>query len=348
VILAIETSCDDTAVALCSLKGEVLGEIRRSQLEHAVWGGVVPELASRAHLRVLPDLVEQVLKESKISWPAIQAIAVTQGPGLLGALLVGYSFAKGLAFSRKLPLLGIHHVAAHALSPLLDNPDAPLPACALVVSGGHSHTYSISNDYSLTPLGGTRDDAMGEAFDKVAKMLGLPYPGGPQIEKLAKGGDENAISFALPKIKGDPLALSFSGLKTATRFWLEENNHWLQTVDPHTPPKWARDLAASFQNSAVKQACRALARAAEKIHPVSLFLAGGVSANQRLRQAVQELGIDLGLPVAMPHFEHCTDNAAMVGFLGSLAFARKQFTPLTEEVFATVDRVSPFIRGSSN
>jgi len=338
-LLGIETSCDETAAAV-AVEGEagpasweIRSSIIASQVEiHREWGGVVPELASRQHLRDICGVVERALHDGGVGWAQIDAIAVTQGPGLVGSLLVGVAFAKALAVALSRPLVPVHHLAGHIESLFLCHPHLPLPAVVLVVSGGHTSLYHLPEAGTYRLVGRTRDDAAGEAFDKVAKLLGLTYPGGPVVDRLARNGDELAIRFPVARMThadrvvgpatvsppGFPknagrMDFSFSGLKTAVARHVQRR----QTVD--SDPLSERELAdicASFQRSVVDAL---LDRAFEAVHRFgarSLGIAGGVSANSRLREVATARGKDRGLPVLLPTLHLSTDNAAMIAVSG--------------------------------
>lgn len=335
LILGIESSCDETALAIVRDGVHVVASLVASQTEsHEKFGGVVPEIASREHLSVLPKLWKELQTDHLAAMQQLDAIAVTQGPGLVGALLVGSSFGKGLALSRKLPLVPINHVHAHICSAFLDRPefseqDKFFPAIALVVSGGHTNLYWMENLTTRKLLGYTLDDACGESFDKVAKMLGMSYPGGPQIERRARLG--NAKKYALPKMLArSELNFSYSGLKTAMMQIaqkLKKSNESLSEGE-------VDDLCAGFQEEALQQLIRKL-QLALKQNPEarSMIVCGGVSANQRFRSLFAE---NFKLPLIYPHLKYCSDNAAMVASLGGYEFrslARK-FVSSSWDVFS--------------
>ncbi|MDR2199882.1 MAG: tRNA (adenosine(37)-N6)-threonylcarbamoyltransferase complex transferase subunit TsaD [Deltaproteobacteria bacterium] len=328
LVLALESSCDETAAAVAE-DGVVLAELVRSQEElHRIYGGVVPEIASRAHLEAVDHLAAGVLALSGKSVSSLDGIAVTQGPGLLGALLVALSFAKGLALATGLPLTGVNHVKAHALAPFMRNSgegggeNAPLPPefplAALVASGGHTSLFLMEDFLNFRALGSTKDDAAGEAFDKAAKLMGLGYPGGAVVERLARGGNPLAHPFKPPMPRG--LDFSFSGLKTALRtLYLREGMDSLPADDPKL-----RDLAASFQKAAVDVLSAKLRAAGELYKARGLVLAGGVAGNGELRRACLLAAESLGVPLHVPKPAWCSDNAAMIGFLGALQLRRGQ------------------------
>ncbi len=311
-VMGIETSCDETAVAVYDPARGLLAHQLYSQVDlHALYGGVVPELASRDHLRRLLPLVDAALEEARLSGPQLAAVAYTAGPGLIGALLVGATTAVGLAMAWRIPALAIHHMEAHLLAPLLE-PDPPaFPFVALLVSGGHSMLVDVADFGRYEILGQTLDDAAGEAFDKVAKLLGLPYPGGPELEKLARLGNSAAVEFPRPMLARPGLEFSFSGLKTAVMLKVRdyEKNDLLDDAS-------RADLAASFQAAAVDvlvaKSLRALAAAKRQ----RLVVAGGVGANRYLREQLSRALEGGEAKVYYPRIEFCTDNAAMVAYTG--------------------------------
>jgi N6-L-threonylcarbamoyladenine synthase len=347
-ILGIESSCDETAAAVVEDGSRILSSIVSSQIAtHAKYGGVVPELASREHLRAIVPVVRVALHESSTRLEDLAAIAVTQGPGLVGSLLVGMTYAKALAYVQGLPLIAVNHIEGHihaVISQQLESGQpVEFPALALVVSGGHTHLYEVSKGFRYRLLGKTRDDAAGEAFDKVAKLLGFGYPGGPVIDALAPHGDPEAIRFTLAKMKGNTLDFSFSGLKTAVLRWVEahdmvdeilarkeflKHNHhpsveeWL-----HVTPQTTRNLLASFQATVIEELLRRAVRSAEEIDAQSLIISGGVSCNTGLRVAAGS--IRLSYPVFFPTPGLSTDNAAMIAAAAFPKFEREEFADMT-------------------
>ncbi len=312
-LLAIETSCDETAAAVIRNGREVLSNAVYSQIPiHQKYGGVVPELASRNHVMQLTPTVTQALNGAGIGYAALDAIAVTSRPGLVGALLTGVSYAKGLSYALSLPLVGVDHIAGHIAANYLACPDLEPPFTCLVASGGHSHIFEIEDYDRFTLLGRTRDDAAGEAFDKVARVLGLPYPGGPSLEALAKEGDPEAIAFPAGFNAGPGLDFSFSGLKTAVI------NH-LHTAEQRGETVNRADVAASFQRNIVEVLTQKAVRAAKQQKSGTLALAGGVSANRALTNALREAAQAAHLRFCCPEFRYCTDNAAMIGCAGYYA-----------------------------
>jgi N6-L-threonylcarbamoyladenine synthase len=322
LILGIESSCDETAAAVVEEGRHIRSSIIASQLDtHAKYGGVVPELASREHLRAIVPVVRDALAAANVTFDDLSAIAATAGPGLVGSLLVGLTYAKALCFARKLPLIAVNHVEGHIHSVLMQEPDMPLPAVALVVSGGHTHLFAVRapGDYKL--LGKTRDDAAGEAYDKVAKLLGYGYPGGPLIDKLACFGNPRAVKFTSARMKGNELDFSFSGLKTAVLRWTEEHDirdevarrrqmRNVTTEEWHAAtPQQTLDLLASFQRTVIEELLRRTTAAAEQIGAESILVAGGVASNAGLRKAASSQS---RLPFYFPAPGLSTDNAAMI------------------------------------
>ncbi len=320
--LGIETSCDETAVAVLDGEGRVIVDLLASQAaRHAPYGGVVPELASREHLAALPLLVSRALAEAEI---APELVAVTGGPGLIGALLVGVRFAAAFAWARGLPLVWVDHLEGHLVSPFLDPAGGPareLPrrVLALVASGGHSSWYLMEGG-GARRLCRTRDDAAGESFDKVAQVLGLPYPGGPVVDRYARDGDPGAVSLPRPKIRDSSGDFSFSGLKSAAVRWIRERG--LEGVGKVDMPAEARNLAASFEVAVVDQLMAPLEELADRHRPTLLTASGGVAANTLLRHRMEVAGVKMGVEVLLPSPRLTTDNAAMVARAGQLAHAR--------------------------
>ena len=325
LILGIETSCDETSAAVVEDGRRVLSNIVSSQIaSHAPYGGVVPEIASRQHLMNLSPVVGRARADARVAVPDIAAVAVTRGPGLIGALLAGVSFAKAFAFARGLPLVGVDHIEGHIRACYLDGPEVPHPALALVVSGGHTSLFlsRAEGDYRL--LGKTRDDAAGEAYDKLAKRLGLGYPGGPILDRLAQRGRAGRHLFSLPHFSdGARLDFSFSGLKTQVlrRIEAEDMAPVASGEDPFERED-IRDLAAGFQSAVVRALARSVERALETTPASSILLSGGVAANSALRSRFAELGEERGLPVFTPSVALSTDNAAMIAAAGWLALRR--------------------------
>lgn len=314
LILGIESSCDETAAAVVRDGREILSSVIASQIEmHRPWGGVVPELASREHLEKIEPIVHEALERAKVELSDIDAIAVTQGPGLIGSLLVGVCYAKSLAWSLDIPVIGVNHIEGHVYSVAFENPAIEYPALALIVSGGHTNIFHIASEGEYRVVSRTRDDAAGEAFDKVAKMLGLGYPGGPIIENLAKDGDAKKIKFPQAKISDGRPDLSFSGLKTAVSRHLREND-----IAPNggEPTQEIKDLAASFQAAVVKALTGTMEKLAAELSPKTLIVAGGVACNLALRDAAEKAAERLEIPVYFPSKHLSTDNAAMIAAAG--------------------------------
>ncbi len=321
-ILGIETSCDETAAAVVVDGRHILSSIVSSQAEiHARYGGVVPEVASRHHLENLCPVITQALADAQVGYPDLDAVAVTHGPGLIGALLVGVQAAKGIAFVHGKPLVPVHHIAGHIEAPFLAHGDIALPALALVVSGGHTSLFGLPARGEYRLLGRTRDDAAGEAFDKVAKLLGLGYPGGPVIDRLSGDANDRAVAFTPARIKDGRPDFSFSGLKTAVLYHVRREGI-APATDAMNPPREIRDLAASFQRAVVTALLARLREAALVHRPKSLLLTGGVAANTLLRREALRLGEELGLPLYVPPIPLSTDNAAMIAAAGFLNLQR--------------------------
>jgi N6-L-threonylcarbamoyladenine synthase len=315
LVLGIETSCDETAAAVVRDGRVALSDVVSSQIEvHRRWGGVVPELASRNHVMQVLPVVDEALAKAGVGLADLDAIAVTSGPGLIGALLVGVQAAKGLAWLSGKPLVGVNHLEGHLLAArLTDNPPEP-PFLGLVVSGGHTSLFAVEGFGRYRLVGQTRDDAAGEAYDKVAKMLGLPYPGGIQIDNLAQSGDKKAIRFPRAQIKGAELDFSFSGLKTAVLTWLRAH--------PNPEGQQLADLCASFQEAVADPLTRKAMKAARKLWLHRLVLSGGVAANSRLRALAAERAAGEGIELFLPPPRLCTDNGAMIAVAGTHAFQR--------------------------
>lgn len=320
--LGIESSCDETAAAVIEDGRVIKANVIASQIRtHAPYGGVVPELASREHLEAIAPVVETALAEAGVTLAEIDGIAVTQGPGLIGSLLVGLSYAKSLAYAANKPLVGVNHIEGHIYSVVFDNPPVAYPALALVVSGGHTTLFFIPREGEYAALGRTRDDAAGEAYDKVAKLLGLGYPGGPVIDRLAKTGDAQAaeLVFTLPRMDSPNLDFSFSGLKTAVLRYVKE--HDIRPVAAGSEAsREVVNLVASFQDKVVRSLLARLRKAAERHRPQTILLAGGVACNSALRARILEE--DFGAPVYYPSPILTTDNAAMIAAAGYPKLAR--------------------------
>jgi N6-L-threonylcarbamoyladenine synthase len=342
-ILGIESSCDETAAAVVEDGSRILASVISSQMAtHSRYGGVVPELASREHLRAIVPAVRSALQQAATPLQDLAAIAVTEGPGLVGSLLVGITYAKALAMTHGLPLIAVNHIEGHIHAVASQNP-VEYPALALVVSGGHTHLYEVGEGFVYRLLGKTRDDAAGEAFDKVAKLLGFGYPGGPVIDMLAPHGDPRAVRFTLAKMKGNTLDFSFSGLKTAVLRWFEARDlarevavrRALQSEHP-TPtteqwlavtPQETLDVLASFQYTVIEELLNRAQRSAEEIDARSLIVSGGVACNSGLRLAARNRR--LGYPVFFPDPGLSTDNAAMIAAAAFPKLQRREFADWT-------------------
>lgn len=319
-LLAIETSCDETAAAvMCD--GKLRSHALVSQMEHSRLGGIVPELASRQHLRAIIPVVDEALKQAGIEIHALNAIGFTAGPGLIGSLMVGSCFAKGLALSLQVPLIAVHHLQAHVHALFLADTAPAFPFLCLIVSGGHTQLVVVRDYLDMEVVGETRDDAAGEAFDKTARMLGLPYPGGPAMDQLARSGNPHAFAFPEANVPG--YDFSFSGLKTAVRYFIQQE----EKIDPDFVQKYRNDLCASIQASIVRHLVHKLEAAAEGLQLTRIAIAGGVAANSWLRQYVQQLAQSKGWQVFIPPLKYCTDNAAVIASVAYHKFLRSDFAP---------------------
>jgi len=317
-ILAIESSCDDTSCAIIK-EGKILSNLIASQAVHSQWGGVVPELASRAHHQNIVPVVDSALKEACIDKSAIDAVAFTRGPGLLGSLLVGTSFAKAFALANNIPLIEVNHMMAHVLAHFIDEPAPSFPFLCLTVSGGHTQIVLVKDYLEMEVIGSTKDDAAGEAFDKSAKLLGLPYPGGPLIDKYAQSGQP---CFTFPKSKVGAYDFSFSGLKTAIMNFI--NN--AKQKDAGFVDREMNNICASIQNIIIQTLLDKLCKAAKDLEINHIAIAGGVSANSGLRQAIKEYGEKYAWKTYIPKFEYCTDNAAMIAITAHYKFLKGAFS----------------------
>lgn len=323
IILAIESSCDETAVAIIKNGYEILANIVSTQIDvHQKFGGVVPEVASRKHLEYINIVVQQALDQAALTWQDITHIAVTYGPGLVGALLVGVATAKALAFAAEKPLIAVHHIEGHIYGNFLVNPDLTMPLLCLVVSGGHTNIVKITDHGQYTLLGQTRDDAAGEAYDKVARALGLSYPGGPQIDRLAKEGNGTHIKLPRAWLEEGSFDFSFSGLKSAVLNYLNKFAMKNETVNK-------ADIAAAFQEAVIEVLVTKTIRAAEKENINTILLAGGVAANSGLRTVLKQTAEAKGLTVYYPPLEFCTDNGAMIGAAAHYKALAKDYADLS-------------------
>jgi N6-L-threonylcarbamoyladenine synthase len=327
-ILAIESSCDDTSAAVCK-DGLMLSNLIATQKIHEQYGGVVPELASRAHIQNIVPVVTEALKTANTQLHQVDAIAFTQAPGLIGSLLVGAQFAKSLSLALNKPLISVHHMQAHVLANLIDDPKPSFPFLCLTVSGGHTQIVLCESPFKMKVIGETIDDAAGEAFDKSAKLLGLPYPGGPLIDKYAKEGNPKKYTFPEPNIPG--LDFSFSGLKTSILYFLQnEKNKNEKFVEENL-----QDICASIQSRIVSILLKKLQKASQETGIKEVCIAGGVSANSGLRNGLTELGNKIGWNTYIPKFQYCTDNAGMIAITGYYKFLKGEFEEIT---------VSPTVR----
>ena len=321
-ILAIESSCDETSAAICT-DGKILSNIIASQKIHEQYGGVVPELASRAHIQHIVPVVDQALSNAGLTLSSVGAIAFTHSPGLIGSLLVGSQFAKSIALALDIPLIAVHHMQAHVLANLIDDPKPEFPFLCLTVSGGHTQIVLCESPMKMQVIGETIDDAAGEAFDKSAKLLGLPYPGGPLVDKYARLGNPEKYPFPEPRVPG--LDFSFSGLKTSILYFLQEHARNQPQFIEHNLP----DICASIQDRIVSILLNKLIKASIRTGIRDVCIAGGVSANSGLRQAMLETGKNHHWNTFIPAFEYCTDNAAMVAMSGYYKFQAGAFAPLS-------------------
>ncbi len=313
LVLGIESSCDETAAAVVRDGREILSSVIASQIEiHARFGGVVPEIASREHLSKIEPIVEQALTDAGISLTDLDAIAVTQGPGLIGSLLVGVCYAKALAYGLGIPIVGVNHIEGHVYSVAFENPPIEYPALALIVSGGHTNLFYVPEEGRYKVVSRTRDDAAGEAFDKVAKMLGLGYPGGPIIERLAAAVESESVKFSPAKISDGRPDFSFSGLKTAVSRYIRENG-----VDPEREPLHVAEIAAGFQATVIRSLVGTMEKLSHEYHPRTLIVAGGVACNNALRLEAEAAAGRLRIPVYFPSKHLSTDNAAMIAAAGT-------------------------------
>jgi N6-L-threonylcarbamoyladenine synthase len=330
IILAIESSCDDTSCAIC-VDGNIIANVVATQKIHEEYGGVVPELASRSHLQNIIPVVDAAIRKANISKKEINAIAFTQGPGLLGSLLVGGMFAKGLAQSLEIPLIAVHHMQAHILAHFIDNPKPSFPFLCLTASGGHTQLVVVKNYLEMEIIGQTIDDAVGEAFDKTAKMLGLPYPGGPLIDQYAKLGNKHQYKFSEPKIAD--FDFSFSGFKTQVLYFLEKNKkNNTQFIEENL-----HDICASVQYNLIHILINKLKKAALFYQIKEIAIAGGVAANSELRTQLQQTAEALNWNVYIPAFQYCTDNAAMIAITAYFKFLKQDFCTIDTPIQARLN-----------
>lgn len=327
-ILGIETSCDDTGAAVLE-NGRLVSNVLASQEVHAEYGGVVPELASRAHITLLPRVTVRALADAGATVDAVDAVAVTIGPGLVGSLLVGIEFAKGFALARGIPWVGVNHVEAHLVSAALEH-ELPYPNVGMVASGGHTEIYHVPAPGAYHRVGGTRDDAAGEAFDKVGKLLGFPYPGGPEVDRLARRGDAEAIPFPVARLGTQTLDLSMSGLKTAVKLTVEREPAPLSD-------KRRADIAASAEKAIVQALVERLAVALDRFPARAITVSGGCACNTRLRLEAGRLATSRGIPALFPSPALCRDNGAMIAYAGWLALRRGIQTPYDATAVPNID-----------
>jgi N6-L-threonylcarbamoyladenine synthase len=329
-ILAIESSCDETAASVI-VDGQILSNFIANQTVHEKYGGVVPELASRAHMENIVPVVDAALKKAfpeltrNEQLAKLNAIAFTQAPGLIGSLLVGAQFAKSMALALNIPLIAVHHMQAHVLANLIDDPKPNFPFLCLTVSGGHTQIVKCNSASEMHILGETIDDAAGEAFDKISKLLGLPYPGGPVLDKLAQLGNPKAFVFAKPQVPN--LDFSFSGLKTSVLYFLQKQS-------PEFIQENLNDLCASVQFTIIEILLKKLKKAMQETGIKEVCIAGGVSANSGLRKALEQLGKDTKSATFLPKFEYCTDNAAMIAITAHFKYIAGSFEPMTTSASA--------------
>lgn len=342
-ILAIESSCDETSAAVCT-DGKILSNYIANQSVHEKYGGVVPELASRAHMQNIVPVVNAALETAGCTLAKVDAIAFTQSPGLIGSLLVGSQFAKSLSLALNKPLIAVHHMQAHVLANLIEERKPSFPFICLTVSGGHTQIVVCESPTQLRVIGETIDDAAGEAFDKSAKLLGLPYPGGPLIDKYAKEGNPDRFQFPEPRIPG--LNFSFSGLKTSILYFLQNAGTSLIYKEEFKATEQERydfiqnnlhDICASIQQRIITILLNKVKKAAEETGITDLCLAGGVSANRGLRKAFEEMGRKKGWNTFIPAFQYCTDNAAMIAITAYHKYQAQQFADLTTEASARAE-----------
>ncbi len=315
-LLAIESSCDETSAAVIK-NGEILNNIVASQVIHSTYGGVVPELASRAHQQDIVRVVQEALADAKVDKTELSAVAFTRGPGLLGSLLVGTSFAKAFALGLHIPLVEVNHMQAHVLAHFIDDPRPDFPFICLTVSGGHTQLVMVKSHVDMEVIGETADDAVGEAFDKAAKMLGLGYPGGPQIDRLAAQGNPDAFPFPLSEMP--ELKFSFSGIKTSLLYFIREKGEDFVQEN-------MADICASYQHTLIRMLLNKLRKAAKKYRIREIALAGGVSANRGLRKALEQEAQKQGWNIYIPDFQYCTDNAGMIAMAAYYQYLAGNFT----------------------
>ncbi len=325
-ILGIESSCDDTAAAVIH-NGEILSNITSTQKVHETYGGVVPELASRAHQSNIIPVIDVAIKTANVELQNLDAIAVTQGPGLMGSLMVGLNTAKALSMSLNIPLIGVNHLQAHVAALYIEH-QVKFPMLCLLVSGGHTQLIWVTDHMEMEIIGSTIDDAVGEAFDKAGKLLGLGYPGGPQISKLGQNGDKNTYQF--PDSQLPDYQFSFSGIKTSLLYFLRDKGK----IDANFAKNNLENICASYENALVNMLTKRVKKAIKNLNPQSIGLVGGVSANSVLRNAMKELGNNYNIDCYVPDFQYCTDNAGMIAKAGTFLFETKQFINVSDLPFS--------------
>lgn len=327
VILAIESSCDDTSAAIC-IDGKVVSNLTANQKVHELYGGVVPELASREHTKNIIPVVTEAIKKAGVSKKDINAVAFTRGPGLMGSLLVGGIFAKSFAQAHQIPLIDVNHMQAHVLAHFIDEPKPKFPFLCLTVSGGHTQIVLVKDYLDMEVIGTTIDDAAGEAFDKTAKILNLPYPGGPLIDKYAQQGNPNAYKFSEPQI--EQLDFSFSGLKTNILYFLQKETK----SNPNFVDENLQDICASVQQTIISILMKKIKKAADEIGISEIAIAGGVSANSELRKQLQVFGVRYKWNTYIPDFQYCTDNAGMIAITAYHKYLKNDFCAIDIPILA--------------
>ncbi|MDB5226663.1 MAG: tRNA ((37)-N6)-threonylcarbamoyltransferase complex transferase subunit TsaD [Bacteroidota bacterium] len=330
IILAIESSCDDTSAAVC-INSKVVSNVMADQKIHESYGGVVPELASREHTKNIIPVVSEAIKKAGIQKKDISAVAFTRGPGLMGSLLVGGIFAKSFAQAMNIPLIDVHHMRAHVLAHFIDEPKPSFPFLCLTVSGGHTQIVLVKDYLNMEVIGETIDDAAGEAFDKTAKLLGFPYPGGPLIDKYAQSGNAEAFQFSIPQI--EKLNFSFSGLKTNILYFIQKQTK----KNPKFIEKNLNDICASVQATIVTILMRKLKKAAKENNIHEVAISGGVSANSGLRAALKKYGEEFGWKTYIPDFQYCTDNAGMIAITAYYKYLAKDFCEIDIPIQARLE-----------
>jgi N6-L-threonylcarbamoyladenine synthase len=336
IVLGIETSCDETSASVVE-DGIVKSNIISSQLIHGSFGGVVPELASRAHQRLIIQVVDEALRRAGIGKHQLEGVAATQGPGLVGALLVGLSFAKAMAYGLRIPFVGINHMEGHLFSNFLEDEKPSYPFLSLIVSGGHTMLVHVEEPLRHRVLGETRDDAAGEAFDKVAKMLGFAYPGGPVIDKIAAGGNPEAVNFPRAFLNEGSYDFSFSGIKTAVLYYLRREGHLPERGKPSIGEGLLADICASFQMAVVDVLVAKTLAAAKELGVRDVALAGGVSANSLLRARMKEETQKIRRRLFYPRIEYCMDNGAMIAYVGEMKLKRGMTSSMETQAEATLE-----------